>query len=149
MRLVRYSHSPFRTVQPAFAGLSRSPWSAFETEIGRLFETAQFSPTSLNRFPLDLYQDELNVYVRAELPGVSRDDINVEMTDGTLTISAVRKTPTNDGKSGEPLSLNRAVSIADDIQSANVTAAFVDGILTVTLPKREEAKPKKVNIAVK
>ena len=76
---------------PAF---NRSPWSGLESEIDRLFEGAlsDFNGGPSTRFPVDLYEDQNNTYVRAELPGVNRDDINVEMTDGYLTIAAAHKT---------------------------------------------------------
>ncbi len=53
--------------------LARSPWSGLENEIDRLFESAL--PTPVSRFPVDLFEDQANAYVRAELPGVSREDI--------------------------------------------------------------------------
>ena len=146
MRLVQYSY-PFRSVTPAF---NRSPWSGLESEIDRLFEGAltDFNGASSTRFPVDLYEDQNNTYVRAELPGVNRDDINVEMTDGYLTIAAARKSG-GDGSDEESFSFSRAVSIADEVDSNKVSASYENGVLTVTLPKREEAKPKKISVAVK
>jgi len=146
MRLVQYSY-PFRSITPAF---NRSPWSGLESEIDRIFEGAltDFNGASPTRFPVDLYEDQNNTYVRAELPGVNRDDINVEMTDGYLTIAAARKTA-GDGNDEESFSFSRAVSIADEVDSNKVSAAYENGVLTVTLPKREEAKPKKISVAVK
>jgi HSP20 family protein len=146
MRLVQYSY-PFRSSTPAF---NRSPWSGLESEIDRLFEGAlsDFSGGFPTRFPVDLYEDENNTYVRAELPGVNRNDINVEMTDGYLTIAAARKTG-GDGQEEESFSFSRAISIADKVDADKVSAAYENGILTVTLPKREEAKPKKISVAVK
>jgi HSP20 family protein len=151
MTLVRYTYPSFRAVAPSFAGHQRSPWSGLETEIDRLFATAlgDFSAPSTTRFPVDLYEDKANTYVRAELPGVNRDDIHVEMTNGTLTIAATRKTPATEGSAEESFSFSRAVAIADDVQTDKVTAAYENGVLTVTLPKREEVKPKKIAVAVK
>lgn len=149
MRLVRYTY-PYRTFAPTFG--ARSPWSGLESEIDRLFETAltDFNGSSAaNRFPVDLFEDKENTYVRAELPGVTRDDINVEMVDGYLTIAATRKTPGADGKAEESFSFSRSISIADEVQADKVSAAYENGVLTVTLPKREEAKPKKITVAVK
>ena len=80
MRLVHYTYPPFRNVTPAFPGFHRSPWPGFQSEIDRLFETALADadgPASPSRFPVDLYEDKANTYIRAELPGVNRDDINV------------------------------------------------------------------------
>jgi HSP20 family protein len=149
MRLVRYTYPSFRSFAPATA--SRSPWFGLESEIDRLFETAltDFGGASSNRFPVDLYEDENNTYVRAELPGVNRDDINVEMTDGYLTITATRKSSGGDGQPEESSSFSRAVSIADEVAADKVSATYENGVLTVTLPKREQAKPKKITVAVK
>jgi HSP20 family protein len=148
MRLVHYSYPTFRSLSPAF---QRSPWSGLETEIDRLFETAlsQFNGPSSNRFPVDLYEDENNTYVRAELPGVDRNDINVEMTDGHLALSARKVGGGENGKNEETFSFSRSVSIADEVQADKVSAVYENGVLTVTLPKREEAKPKKISVAVK
>jgi len=149
MRLVRYTYPSFRTLAPSF---QRSPWSGLETEIDRMFETALNgfgSDTADRRFPVDLYEDKDNTYVRAELPGVNREDINVEMVDGYLTISATRKNAGTNGGAEEAFSFSRSVSISDEVQSDKVAAAYEHGVLTVTLPKREEAKPKKITVAVK
>lgn len=151
MTLVRYTYPTFRSVTPAFGGVRRSPWSGLETEINQLFESAlsDFGGPSANRFPIDLYEDQNNTYVRAALPGVNRDDINVEITDGYLTLSAARKPADADDKSAESFSFSRAVSVPDEVQTDKISASYENGVLTVTLPKREEAKPKKVTVAVK
>ncbi len=150
MRLVRYTYPNYRSLMPAPVSPARSPWSGLETEIDRLFETAlrDFGGTAgPDPFPVDIYEDADHTYVRAELPGVNRDDINVEMANGYLTVSAARKT--GEGENEESFSFSRSVSIADEIDTAKVGAAYENGVLTVTLPKREEAKPKKITVAVK
>lgn len=143
MRLVRYSYPNFRrSVSPA--------WSDFGTEIDRLFETAlgDFAGDQ-TRFPVDVFQDKGQTYVRAELPGVSREDINVEVADGHLSISATRKISASNGGSQESVSFNRTLALPEDVQADQIGAAYENGILTVTLPKREEAKPRKIAINVK
>jgi len=152
MRLVRYTYPTFRSLAPAPGGFARSPWSGLETEIDRLFETTlgDFAGAATRtRFPVDLYEDKDNTFVRAELPGVNRDDINVEVVDGYLTITAARKTPAADGKGEAAFSFSRSVSLNDAVLADQVAAAYENGVLTVTLPKREEAKPKKITVAVK
>jgi HSP20 family protein len=156
MTIVRYSYPSFRTLSPVLNGFGRSPWSGLETEIDRLFQSAvgDFGAAPSNRFPVDLYEDKDNTYVRAELPGFNRTDINVEMVDGYLTISAVRKTTAVPAQNGEAqpedsFTLTRSVSINDEVQTDKVSAAYENGVLTVTLPKREETKPRKVTVAVK
>lgn len=158
MRLVRYSYPSFRTLTPAY-GFQRSPWTGFETEIDRLFDSAlsDFSGATSARFAVDLFEDKANTYIRAELPGFNRDDIKVEITDGILTIAASRKTPAHstssgqatEGKPEETVSFNRSVSLADEVNADQVNAAYENGVLTVTLPKREEVAPKKVTVAIK
>ena len=151
MRLVRYSYPNYRTFVPARGAFSRPVWSGLEGELDRLFDVAldNFSGSPSTRFPVDLYEDKENAFVRAELPGVSRDAINVEVVDGTLTIKAERKTPARDGATAQSFSFNRAVNLPSDVQADKVTAAYENGVLTVTLPKQEEAKPRKITVAVK
>lgn len=150
MRLIRYTYPNYRSLAP-FGATARSPWSGLETEIDRLFESAlrDFGgTTSPEHFPVDIYEDADNTYVRAELPGLNREDINVEMAEGYLTISATRKTGSK-GEGEESFSFSRSVSIADEVDTAKVAATYENGILSVTLPKREEAKPKKITVSVK
>ena len=73
MRLVRYSYPTSRNLAPAWGTVARSPWSGLETEIDRLFQNAlgEFNSVATSpRFPVDLYEDKDNTFVRAELPGV-------------------------------------------------------------------------------
>lgn len=147
MTLVRYTYPTART----FAPFARSPWAGLESEIDRLFQSTlgDFAGSAATRrVPVDLYEDKDNTYVRAELPGVNRDDITVELVDGYLNLSATRKTKTGDRE--DSVSLTRSVSVPDAaVQADKITAAYENGVLTVTLPKREEAKPRKVTVAVK
>ena len=154
MRLVRYTYPNFRSPVSTLGSFSRSPWSGLESEIDRLFESALGGLTdasSTTRVPVDIYEDKENTYVRAELPGVSRDDINVEMVEDYLTISASRKSIAGkeDAQPEQSFSFSRSVTIPEQVQSDKVSAAYENGVLTVTLPKREEAKPKKVSVSVR
>lgn len=142
-RIIRYTYPRSASLIPALA--NRSPWDAFESEVDRLFESALgdfAAPAFAPRFPVDLYEDKDNTYVRAELPGVNRDDINVEMVEGYLNISASRK------DKDETFSLNRSIAIPEAVQTDKVSAAYENGVLTVTLPKQEQVKPRKINISV-
>jgi HSP20 family protein len=154
MRIVRYNSPSFRTPLSALGGFSRSPWSGLESEIDQLFETALghlADPSSSTRFPVDLFEDSDNTYVRAELPGISRSDINVEMVDDYLTISGNRKSSgeKENGQGQSTFTFSRSVTIPEQVQADKVSASYENGVLTVTLPKREEAKPKKVTVAIK
>jgi HSP20 family protein len=153
MRIVRYNYPSFRSPFSTLSSLSRSPWTGLENEIDRLFETALGNvtdPSASTRFPVDLYEDNDNTYVRAELPGINRSDLNVEMVEDYLTISGTRKTSgeNNDGQGEQSFSFSRSVTIPEHVQADKVSASYEDGVLTVTLPKREEAKPRKVTVAI-
>ncbi len=131
-RIVRYSY-PYR--------VNRS----LESEVGSLLDSAfaDFAtPALAPRFPVDLYEDKDNAYVRAELPGVTREAINVEIVDGYLTINATRKV------GDESVNFARSVSLPDAVQADKVGASYENGVLTVTLPKQEQAKPRKIDISV-
>jgi HSP20 family protein len=158
MRLVHYTYPSFRS---AAASCNRSPWGGLETEINRLFSNSQGDYGTAKApagFPVEVDEDQANAYIRAELPGVNRDDIKLEIVDGALTISATRKVPalaTNSaptvaGETAAPsFALSRAVTLGEEIATDKVSAAYENGVLTVTLPKREPVQPKKITVAVK
>jgi HSP20 family protein len=142
-RIIRYTQPGGASLFPLFA--NRRPWTGFEAEADRLLENALASfATRANapRFPVDLYEDKDNTYVRATLPGVDRDAISVEMVDGHLTVGATRK------NGEETVSLSRSIAIPEAVQADKVAAAYENGVLTVTLPKQEQAKPRKISITV-
>lgn len=114
-----------------------------ESEISRLFDNAlaDFAPAARSpRFPVDLYEDKENTYVRAELPGVSREALNLEIAYGTLTIEATS------GQDDQKVTFKRSIALPDTVQADKVTAAYENGVLTVTLPKQEQAKARKIDI---
>ena len=160
MNIVRYTYPSYRSLATLPGRFARSPWVGLDTEIGRMFASAlpTFAEVEAGTgFPVDLYEDQNHAYVRAELPGVNRDDIQVEMTDGTLTIAAVRKLPSTgsgqapaaEGQTEQSSSFSRSLTIPAEISADQVSAAYENGLLTVTLPKRVEAKPKKITVTVK
>ena len=150
MRLIHYTHPRALSVAPSAGFGGRLQLGDLEDQIDWLFGSALSGFSGAGRggqFPVDIFEDKDNTYVRAELPGVNRDAIGVEIVEGSLSIQASRKEKTGEGESS--LSFNRLVGIPDDVQADKVTAAYENGVLTVTLPKREEAKPKKVTVSVR
>ena len=142
--------NPGSGLLPSFGFAGRSPWDRFEGDLDRWFETALSGRSAAafdNRFPVDVYEDKDNTYVRAELPGVNRDDITVEMVEGYLSIRANRKTVDTEGE--ETFSVSRSVGVPENVHADQVSAVYENGVLTVTLPKQESAKPKKITVAVK
>lgn len=149
MRLVRYTYPTHRSPVSQLGGFARSPWAGLESEIDRLFTSTLAdlgAPASALRFPVDLYEDKDNTYVRAELPGLRRDDIHVEVVDDYLTINATRKT--KEGDNEQSFAFSRSISLPATTRNDQITANYEQGILTVTLPKKEEAKPRKITVNV-
>lgn len=154
MRITQYHTHPFahgygRSLSPIFARrLAGDFENQIEQMLNSVFDVDRFAGAAGadGLFPLDLYEDKDNTYVRAELPGVDRKDISIEITDGNLEISATRKT--GEGDRTETLSLKRTVLLPENTQADKVSAASENGILTVTLPKQESAKPRKLTVAV-
>lgn len=149
MRLIHYTNPASRSLGfPTELGSRWTP-SSIENEIDLLFGTA-FNGLAASvqggQFPIDLYEDKDNTYVRAELPGVARDAISVELVDGSLSIQASRNEKSGDAESA--VSFSRLISIPDEVQADKVSAVYENGLLTVTLPRKEEAKPKKISVSV-
>ena len=132
--------------------------ASLRDEVNRLFEgtfPAQGSGLFTGWNPaLDVYQDKDNVFVKTELPGMKKEDIAISLEDGVLSISGERKHE-EETKKGESFRseryfgrFHRGISLPTAVDSAKVTASYKDGILTVTLPKAEEAKPKQIQVNV-
>jgi len=92
------------------------------------------------------HQDKDNYYVALDLPGVGKEDLSLDTEGDRLTISAERKI--GFGETKERLSLRRVLTLPDDVQAEKIQAALADGVLTLTLPKREETKPRQLKISV-
>ncbi len=103
-------------------------------------------------FPLvNLTEDENNYYVRAELPGIKPEELDISVTENTLTISGERKIKVEGDvdyhrKEREEGRFSRAISLPGEIDPDKVEARCKNGILTVILPKAEKTKPRKISI---
>ncbi|OPZ73414.1 MAG: Acid shock protein [Verrucomicrobia bacterium ADurb.Bin474] len=94
---------------------------------------------------MNLYHDNDALYVTAELPGVSKKDISIQLENAVLTIKGERKE--KEGKSESSVSFERAITIGEEINSDKIKAKLEDGILTITLPKAENRKPKAITVS--
>ncbi len=103
---------------------------------------------------LDIYEDKDALYVRAELPGMKKEEIEVSLHEGTLSISGERK---HEGKYEHAEvyrterfvgRFQRTATLPAPVAADKVKAQYKDGILTITLPKTEEAKPKHIDVNV-
>ena len=104
-------------------------------------------------FPaLNLTEDEHNYFVRAELPGVASDDLDIQATGRNLSISGVRKSiPEAEGaryhrREREAGKFARVFTLPGVIVAEKIKAAFSNGILKITIPKAEDSKPRKILI---
>ena len=124
----------------------------FEEPLGQLVKGAQL--LSGGTPALDVFEDKDNVYVRAELPGMKKEDIELSLHDGSLRISGERKHEEKVEGSEVYRSerffgrFERTVSLPTTVAVEKVKAQYKDGLLTVTLPKAEEAKPKHIDVSV-
>lgn len=127
----------------------------FPSRFDRAFEDFFKTPTGSDRRiaypPLNLSNDEDNIYVRAELPGVDIDDIELTLTNKTLVLKGERSAPHGKHYRQERATgvFHRVINISTPVDREAVSAAMVDGVLTVTLPKSEEIKPRSINIDIK
>lgn len=135
-------------------------FSELRNEIDRLFEAplAELARTSqlLSGWTpaLDMHEDKDNIIVKAELPGMKKEDIDISLHDGSLSVSGERK---SEGKfeNAEVYRserffgrFQRTLPLPAPVAVDKVKAQYKDGVLTVTLPKTEEAKPKRIGVQV-
>lgn len=132
--------------------------SNLQDELQRLFESPWGELTRTQQFlrgwnpAVDLYEDKDNVFVKAELPGLKKEDIEVSLEDGVLTISGERKSEEKvEGKEARRSErfygqFRRSISLSSEVKADQVTANYKDGVLTITLPKVEAAKPKQIEV---
>jgi HSP20 family protein len=112
--------------------------------------------TSENAIPaMDIVEREDEYLVRADLPGVRKEDINVTMENGLLTITAERKAESQ-AKQGDRLlrqetrlgRYTRSLRLGTQIDEKGVKASYRDGVLELILPKAEQVKPRKISVDV-
>jgi HSP20 family protein len=138
---------------------SNGLWT-LRNEIDRLFEApltelARASHLLSGSAPaVDIYEDKDNFVVKAELPGMKKEDIDVSLHDGSLSLSGERKSE----EKWEDVEVyrserffgrfQRTVALPTPVNASAIKANYKDGVLTVTLPKAEEAKPKQIDVQV-
>ena len=137
----------------------RSPFGELERmrqRMERLFEDAM-APHQCEQagvFPLtNLSEDKDNYYVRAELPGVKGDDIDIQVTANNLAISGERKIASEESgaryhrREREAGTFSRMIGLPGEVNTDKVDAKLENGILTIVVPKAEIAKPKQINVS--
>lgn len=147
-RLYRY---PSWGVRSSFDDLSR-----MRSDMDRLLTMFTGGPserTSSGVFPaVNMSEDADNYYIRAELPGLTADELDIQVTGKTLAIAGERKIPT-EGENAkyhrrerEAGKFSRIIGLPGDIDSGKVAAGLENGILKIAVPKAEEAKPRQITV---
>ncbi len=152
MSLIRYQ-SPEVMAWP-----SLDRWSSLRNDLNSLFELPFWSSFARQGQlfggwspALDLYQDKDNVVAVVELPGMKKENIEISLREGTLTIGGERKGQTSNGEKAERTEryigkFRRSITLPTRVDADKISATYRDGILTVTLPKVDEAKPKQIEV---
>lgn len=144
MKLVQWN--PFRELESSLLGFNKS----FS---GDLFPTGKDS-TWLP--PVDIKENKSSYVINAELPGIKKDNINVDVEDHTLSISAERFNEKEE-KQGDSFhtieraygKFHRSFSLPQNIDAGNIQADYKDGVLSLVLPKRKEQQAALKKIAVR
>jgi HSP20 family protein len=160
MKLIRRQKQDRATLAPSGWG-SLTPFNdlnRIRNQLDRIFEDPFSLATPTSSFfegwnpAVDIYEDKDKYVVNAELPGMRREDIDVSLDGNTLTISGERKQE-EEKKEGENYRseryfgrFQRCVTLPSGVDANKIQASYKDGVLTVTLPKSEEAKPKQIQV---
>jgi HSP20 family protein len=133
-------------------------WEPFDGLINNFFEDTWRQPQATPAvvwYPLvDILESKDSYLIRAELPGMKQEDFNLEVNDGTLTLSGERKVE----EPAEGVEVHRSERLAgkfsrsfhlpQTVAQDGIKATYRDGILEVRVPKAEEAKPRKITVNV-
>lgn len=120
-------------------------------DIDRFFSEVTRSNNS-TVLPMDLFRDGENYVARIDMPGVRPESIDVDVEDRTLTVRAERATQDSDSvewltRERPTGTAARQLTLGNRIAVENISADFSDGVLTLTIPVAEEAKPRKISVS--
>ena len=128
-------------------------WRNIDRLLGQVAERPYW-PAHAGVFPLvNITEDHDGFYIRAEIPGMQAEDIQISATGRNLTIAGERKImPRSENvkyhrREREDGKFNRIIGLPAYIQAAEIGAVYVDGVLSITVPKAEEAKPMQIKIS--
>lgn len=147
MAIVKYN--PFRELRGMQEQMNRLLNLAWNREGSEDMAEGVWQP------PVDIYEDETEVVIKAELPGIDQKDIEVKIENNTLILRGERTHEQTVRKENYHRveryygSFQRSFYLPNTVDTEKVKAACDKGVLTVTLPKKEESKPKQVKVEVK
>lgn len=102
---------------------------------------------------VDIFEDEASIQVKADLAGVKREDVHIEVENSVLTLRGERKLEHEEKKKGYHRveraygSFSRSFALPDTVDTDKIDAAFRDGVLNVTIPKRPAAQKKQIKVS--
>ena len=150
--------TPFRSRTPATTGTGGSLFD-LHRQMNRLFDdlfdqdgdSGFYARAGIAAPAMDIHQDDKQVEITAELPGVKEEDIDITIDDGVLTLRGEKKSTREDKESGYRErsygSFERRLTLPSNIDEDNCSADFKDGVLTITLPKSEDkARGRKIQL---
>jgi HSP20 family protein len=123
----------------------RNPFADLPSNLSRFFDWDKFASAGNASLAADIHEDGDHYYARFEVPGVRKEDVKIELNNHLLTVSAEKKEKHGDEESS--YSLTRSISVPDSVKVEAISAKLEDGILTVTLPKSDERKPRAIQVA--
>ena len=144
--------------------MRNSDWRGFRSEFDRLFDEFFNPQRGLSTTQgqgkggtfwapaVDVSENGENFVVHAELPGIKQEDIDIELENNVLTLKGQRKFERKDEKENYHFversygSFYRSFTLPRNVDPNGIQASFTDGVLTISIPKAEEAKPRKVQI---
>lgn len=115
-------------------------------ELDRLFDFSAPTVSSHNWNPISAHETESGYRYDLELPGLRKDELKVSLTDGVLAVKG-RKRLFRDGAETS-VEVERSLLVPEDVDPEKIQARYVDGILTLEISKREEAKPKTIEVRI-
>src|SRR5271165_595059 len=136
----------FTTLQDRMNRLFRDSFGPEGRE--EALSTAAFAP------PVDVYEDEHNITLKIEVPGIEEKDIDVRIENNTLTVHGERKFEKEEKEENyrrverQYGSFTRSFSLPTTVDAEQVKANYEKGILNISLPKKAEAKPKQIKVNV-
>ena len=137
-----------------FAGFGNSRY-VFDNLFDDNFGRSSAQPNTSKWYPaVDVLESKDSYHIRAELPGMKKEDIKVEVKDGTLTLSGERKSEKLaedvEYRHVERVDANfwRSFSLPETVKRDGIEATYKDGVLEIRVPKAEEAKPRQIEVSV-
>lgn len=142
MKLIRTNPSALARVS-GFDEWFRHPFAGLPS-LGHFFNNLSevFPGVTGDRLAVDVHEGKDAYHASFEVPGVKKEDVKIELSEGMLTVSAEKREKNGDNESS--LKLSRSVSVSDGVNAEAISARLEDGILRVTLPKAEHRKPRSI-----